>query len=64
MINICLFGAGLIGSVHAGNLARHPKVRFRYIVDPRREAAERIAAMSAVMTVIGVPRLFQRNWNF
>ena len=44
MIEICLFGAGLIGSVHAGNLARHPKVGLRYIVDPRREAAERIAA--------------------
>jgi len=44
MIEICLFGAGLIGSVHAANLARHPKVRLRYIVDPRREAAERIAA--------------------
>ena len=51
MINICLFGAGLIGSVHAGNLARHPKVRFRYIVDPRREAAERIAAMSGAEIV-------------
>jgi myo-inositol 2-dehydrogenase/D-chiro-inositol 1-dehydrogenase len=43
MIDICLFGAGLIGSVHAANLARHPRVRLRYIVDPRAEAADRIA---------------------
>jgi myo-inositol 2-dehydrogenase/D-chiro-inositol 1-dehydrogenase len=44
MIDICLFGAGLIGSVHAKTLARHPRVRFRAIVDPRREAAEALAA--------------------
>ena len=43
MINLCLFGAGLIGSVHAVNLARHPRVRFRYIVDPRPEVAQRVA---------------------
>ncbi|MBZ9991385.1 inositol 2-dehydrogenase [Mesorhizobium sp. BH1-1-5] len=44
MIDAALFGAGLIGSVHAKNLARHPGVRLRAIVDPRRDAAERIAA--------------------
>ncbi|MBN9216869.1 MAG: inositol 2-dehydrogenase, partial [Mesorhizobium sp.] len=43
MIDAALFGAGLIGSVHAKNLARHPGVRFRFVVDPQREAAERIA---------------------
>jgi len=44
MIDICLFGAGLIGSVHAANLVRNARVRLRYIVDPRTEAAARIAA--------------------
>ncbi|MBN9549797.1 MAG: inositol 2-dehydrogenase [Alphaproteobacteria bacterium] len=44
MIDAALFGAGLIGSVHAKNLARHPGARLRYVVDPRRDAAERIAA--------------------
>ncbi|TPL45153.1 inositol 2-dehydrogenase [Mesorhizobium sp. B2-4-6] len=44
MIDAALFGAGLIGSVHAKNLARHPGVRLRTVVDPRRDAAERIAA--------------------
>ena len=57
MINFCLFGAGLIGSVHAGNLARHPKVRLRYIVDPRPEAAERIAAMSPAREIVDTDRL-------
>ncbi|NMN69701.1 myo-inositol 2-dehydrogenase/D-chiro-inositol 1-dehydrogenase [Rhizobium sp. 57MFTsu3.2] len=51
MIDICLFGAGLIGSVHAGNLARHPKARLRYIVDPRPEAAQRIAAQTGAKIV-------------
>jgi len=44
MIDAALFGAGLIGSVHARNLARHPGVNLRAIVDPRRDAAGRIAA--------------------
>jgi myo-inositol 2-dehydrogenase / D-chiro-inositol 1-dehydrogenase len=44
MFDIALFGAGLIGSVHATNLARHSGVRLRYIVDPRAEAALPIAA--------------------
>jgi myo-inositol 2-dehydrogenase / D-chiro-inositol 1-dehydrogenase len=51
MINVCLFGAGLIGSVHAANLARHPKVCFRHIVDPRPEAAKRIADLSGAAIV-------------
>ena len=51
MINICLFGAGLIGSVHAGNLARHAKVKLRYVVDPRPEAAQRIAALTGAEIV-------------
>jgi myo-inositol 2-dehydrogenase/D-chiro-inositol 1-dehydrogenase len=62
MIDFCLFGAGLIGSVHAFNLMRHPKVRLRYIVDPRPEAAQRIAALSGgevvdTNTALGDPAL-------
>ncbi|WP_245525383.1 Gfo/Idh/MocA family oxidoreductase, partial [Mesorhizobium sp. M8A.F.Ca.ET.213.01.1.1] len=45
-MDVCLFGVGLIGRVHAGNLARHPKVRLRYIVDPNPQAAAKIAAMT------------------
>ena len=51
MINLCLFGAGLIGSVHAANLARHPRVRLRYIVDPRPEVAKRIATQTGAEAV-------------
>ena len=51
MIDICLFGAGLIGSVHASNLARHPRAHFRYLVDPRPEIAAKIAAQSGAEVV-------------
>ena len=46
MINISLFGAGFIGSVHASNLLKHPRVNFKYIVDPRPEIAAKFAAMT------------------
>jgi myo-inositol 2-dehydrogenase / D-chiro-inositol 1-dehydrogenase len=43
MINICLFGAGRIGAIHAANIARHPDARLHTIVDVDRAAAERLA---------------------
>lgn len=51
MIDFCLFGAGLIGSVHAANIVRHPKARLRYIVDPRPDAAQRIASLTGAQIV-------------
>src|SRR2546427_11277630 len=44
MINICQFGAGRIGAIHAGNIARHPEARLAIVVDTDRAAAERLAA--------------------
>jgi myo-inositol 2-dehydrogenase/D-chiro-inositol 1-dehydrogenase len=51
MIDFCLFGVGQIGSIHARNLARHPKVRLRYIVDPRPEVAAIFAAETGAEVV-------------
>lgn len=51
MINLCLFGAGFIGSVHAQNLMKHPRVSFRYIVDPRPEVARRFAEITGAKAV-------------
>ncbi len=51
MIDVCLFGAGLIGAVHARNLARHPKARLRYVVDPRPGAADEIARLTGAAIV-------------
>ena len=43
MVKFCLIGAGLIGSVHAKNLAQHPKANFRYVVDIDMEAGRHLA---------------------
>ncbi|MBX5481334.1 MAG: inositol 2-dehydrogenase [Myxococcaceae bacterium] len=42
-IDVALIGAGRIGVIHAGNVARHPAARLRVVVDPNRAAAERLA---------------------
>ena len=44
MIEVAVFGAGRIGSIHAGNLAAVPGVRLAYVVDPNAEAAGTLAA--------------------
>jgi myo-inositol 2-dehydrogenase / D-chiro-inositol 1-dehydrogenase len=43
MIDVALFGAGRIGSIHAGNIVRQPGVRLQYVVDVDRAAAEALA---------------------
>src|SRR5689334_19780403 len=43
MIDVALFGAGRIGNIHAGNVARQPGVRLRYVVDVDRNAAQALA---------------------
>lgn len=44
MIEICQFGAGRIGKVHAANIAAHPSARLRYVVDVDNAAASALAA--------------------
>ncbi len=43
MIEVALFGAGRIGQIHAGNIARLPGVKLKYIVDVNRAAAVDLA---------------------
>ena len=43
MIDVALFGAGRIGNIHAGNVARQPGVRLRHVVDVDRSAAQTLA---------------------
>jgi myo-inositol 2-dehydrogenase/D-chiro-inositol 1-dehydrogenase len=33
MIDVALFGAGRIGTIHAANVAREEGVRVKYVVD-------------------------------
>jgi len=44
MIEICQFGAGRIGRMHAANLARHPGYRLRYVVDVHAPSAQEVAS--------------------
>ena len=44
MIDVALFGAGRIGKIHAGNLARESGARLKYVIDPDTEAATALAA--------------------
>jgi myo-inositol 2-dehydrogenase/D-chiro-inositol 1-dehydrogenase len=44
MMDVALFGAGRIGTIHAGNLASQPGVRFKYVVDVNAPAAQALAA--------------------
>ena len=50
MIDVALFGAGRIGKIHAGNLARETGARLKYVVDPDTEAAAALAAQHGAQT--------------
>ena len=43
MINLCLFGAGRIARVHAANIAAHPELGLRTVVDPDLDRARALA---------------------
>ena len=51
MLEICQFGAGRIGAIHAGNVAAHPAATLRYVVDVDRKAAEALAAKHGAQVV-------------
>jgi myo-inositol 2-dehydrogenase/D-chiro-inositol 1-dehydrogenase len=50
MIDVALFGAGRIGRIHAGNVARQPGANLRYVVDVDRTAAAALAAQHGAAT--------------
>nr|WP_198650468.1 inositol 2-dehydrogenase [Saccharospirillum mangrovi] len=43
-MNVCLFGAGRIGAIHAANVASHPNAQLRYVVDVFADSANKLAA--------------------
>ena len=43
-LDVAVFGAGRMGSIHAANLARAPGVRLKYVVDVNGDAAAALAA--------------------
>jgi len=50
MIDVALFGAGRIGRIHAGNLARESGARLKFVIDPNAEAAQALAAHYGAQT--------------
>jgi len=50
MIDVALFGAGRIGAIHAGNIARQPGVRLKYVVDVDATAASKLAQQHGAQT--------------
>ncbi|HJU24726.1 MAG TPA: Gfo/Idh/MocA family oxidoreductase, partial [Casimicrobiaceae bacterium] len=44
MIEVALFGAGRIGNIHAGNVARDSRTRLKYVIDVDGNAAETLAS--------------------
>ena len=50
MIDVALFGAGRIGTIHAGNVARQPGVRLKHVVDVDAAAAAKLAQQHNAQT--------------
>jgi myo-inositol 2-dehydrogenase/D-chiro-inositol 1-dehydrogenase len=44
MTRFALFGAGFIGTVHANNIAAHPRAELQYVYDVNTAAAEKLAS--------------------
>ncbi len=44
MVKFALFGVGLIGRVHAHNIAAHPRATLQYVYDINTEAAQQVAS--------------------
>ncbi len=44
MTAIAIFGAGRIGTIHAGNLHANPDAEVRYVIDVDEQSAERLAS--------------------
>ena len=57
MTDVAIFGAGRIGKIHAGNVARQSAVRLKYVVDPDATAASALAALHDAEAV-SVERVF------
>jgi len=57
MTDVALFGAGRIGKIHAGNLARQPGVALKYVVDVNAAAASELAAKHGAK-VAGADQVF------
>jgi myo-inositol 2-dehydrogenase / D-chiro-inositol 1-dehydrogenase len=58
MHRFALLGAGFIGSVHAANLANHPRIDFTVVYDTDQVRAKRLAAQHGAEAVDGLEAAF------
>jgi myo-inositol 2-dehydrogenase/D-chiro-inositol 1-dehydrogenase len=58
MIEVAVFGAGRIGNIHAGNLAKESGAHLKYVVDPNATAAQALAARLGAQAAT-VPQVFE-----
>lgn len=60
MIEVALFGAGRIGTIHAANLLKSPGVRLACVADPNAGAARGLASRHGAQ-VATVPQIFDND---
>ena len=58
MIECALFGAGRIGKIHAGNVAREAGARLKYVIDPNTDAASALAAEHGASSTATTEQVF------
>jgi myo-inositol 2-dehydrogenase/D-chiro-inositol 1-dehydrogenase len=58
MIEFAIFGAGRIGSIHAGNIVKAPGVHLKYVVDPNAEYAQALATRHGAQ-VASIAQVFE-----
>jgi myo-inositol 2-dehydrogenase/D-chiro-inositol 1-dehydrogenase len=61
MMEVALFGAGRIGKIHAGNVARQPGVKLRYVVDVDAGAARSLADQHGAQVTSAEAALADKN---
>ncbi|WP_112246920.1 Gfo/Idh/MocA family oxidoreductase [Kribbella monticola] len=60
VVRIALIGAGRIGTMHAGNIARRvPAAELRTVADPRLDAAQQVAALYDATATADVDDVFK-----
>lgn len=61
MVKFVLFGAGLIGSIHASNITAHPRATLRYVYDVNRAASEQAASRFGAQVASSVEEVWAAN---
>lgn len=61
MVKFALFGAGLIGSIHASNITTHPRATLRYVYDVNRTASEQAASRFGTQVASSVEEVWAAN---